>query len=329
MTTASRRRFVQGVGAVGLAMLVGCGNPFARAGPPPKVARIGWLGPGGDGAAFQRGMAELGYVEGQHYVIEYRGAGDQPSPLPEAAAELVQLPVDVIVTGQGLGTMEAARDATSTIPIVISSAVDPVGRGLVASRARPGSNVTGLATLQSALGGKRLELLKETLPGASRFAVLFAFARGDVVPPPRMDLPAPARALGVELRLLRPQNPEEYEEAILAGVRERVDGLSVEAGGIGGRARIVALLAQYHLPTVYWDARFVRAGGLMSYGTSNPASYRRAAYYVDRILKGATPAELPIEEPREFDFAINLQTAQALGLTIPPAVLAQATEVLR
>jgi putative tryptophan/tyrosine transport system substrate-binding protein len=328
--TLTRRRFVQGAGGVGLGLVTGCGRlPFPGQPPAPKVPAIGWLTEGGSVEyleAFRQGLAALGYVEGQHVVIEPRLTDPGEAGLREAAADLVRLPVDVIVA-TGTPAVLAAKGATNTIPIVFASAPAPVGTGLVASLARPGGNVTGLANLSTELQAKRLELLAQVVPGLRRVAFLW-----DALTPASsvQDLQAATQALGVRLQLLEIRAVADYEAAFAAAGAEQADALMV-GGGLStrNRARIVSLAARARLPAMYPNGLFVRDGGLMAYGADLLDLYRRAATYVDKILKGTPPAALPVEQPMRFDLAINLCTAQALGLTIPDRVLLQATEVIQ
>jgi putative ABC transport system substrate-binding protein len=299
------------------------------------VPSIGWLTLAGESAdepapvenleAFRQGLAALGYVEGQHVVIEQRLTHPFESGLREAAADLVRLPVDVLVTNGLTGTL-AAQAATSTIPIVFANAADPVGTGLAGSLARPGGNITGLANLNPELSGKRLELLAQVVPGLRRVAFLW-----DPLSPASnvQDMEAATQALGLRLQLLEIRDVADYEAAFAAAGAEQADALMM-SGGINNRhsARIVSLAARARLPAMYVSSLFVRDGGLMAYGTNRLDLHRRAATYVDKILKGAQPADLPVEQPMRFDLAINLRTAQALGLTIPHQVLLQATEVI-
>jgi putative ABC transport system substrate-binding protein len=276
--------------------------------------------------AFRQGLSALGYVEGHSLLIEYRYAGDSEAELRDAAAELVRLPADVIVTTGNAATF-AARAATSTIPIVFRNAGDPVGAGLVASLARPGGNITGLANINVALGGKRLELLAQVVPGMRRIALFWdPRASASAV----QELQAGAQALGLQLLLFEIREVAELEEAFDAASAAHADGLLLSGANLTrSRQRIVSLAATHRLPTLYPDGQAVREGGLMSYGAHLLELHRRAATYVDKILKGAKPADLPVEQPTTFEFLINLKTAQALGLTIPPHVLLQATEIIR
>jgi putative ABC transport system substrate-binding protein len=279
--------------------------------------------------AFLEGMRALGYVEGQHLVLEYRGAAGQYERLPALAAELVRLQPEVIVA-QGTPAALAAKDATTTIPLVIAGVGDPVGSGLVASLARPGGHVTGVSVLQPEVVGKQLEFLKAVRPTVSRVAVLrnpAHLAHGLLVR--AADLAA--QALGVQLHLVEAGSPEAFDRAFAAMTHADAGALLVLGDPMffDHRSRLAELAATSRLPTVYNDRAFVEAGGLLCYGASHPDMYRRAATYVDKILKGAKPGDLPVEQPTTFELVINLKTAEALGLTIPPALLLQATDVIR
>ena len=305
------------------------------------VPRIGWLefrspsdAGGFPGALeiFRQGLRERGYVEGQSIAIEYRFAEGRLERLPALAAELVRLKVEVIVTwGPGIS---AAKDATTTIPIVMASTLDAVRWGLVASLARPGGNVTGLTGISFDLIGKRLELLKEALPNISRLALL-RYVESQTAPGAGAllvkEAEETAQALGMSLHILEVRDPDDLESAFAAMARERADALyGVESALLHTqRIRIIALATQHRLPTMFWRRTFVDAGSLMSYGPSQPDMWRRAATYVDKLLKGAKPADLPVEQPTKFELVINLKTAKALGLTIPPTLLFQADEVIR
>ena len=332
----SRRQIVQSAGAVGLGLVAGCGRWPGQAAPAAKMLRIGWLAR--DVAAqsvplqesFRQGLRDFGYVETQHFLIEARYADGVPARLPALAAELVQLPVDILVAAGGGPPALAARDATSTIPIVMVSERDTVAEGLVASFAWPGGNMTGLTLIARQLGPKRLELLHDALPGLSRVALLWDRSVSTEAITTLEIAEGPAQLLGLHLQSLEIREPEDVDEAFEAASRERAGAVSVASGIANNqRSRVIALASQYRLPAIYNSVDFVREGGLMSYAADRPVQYRRAAYYVDRILKGANPADLPIEQPMVFDFVINLKTAQALGLTIPPHVLLQATEVIQ
>ena len=280
--------------------------------------------------AFRQALRELGYVEGQNVAFEYRDVGNDASFAPHVA-ELVRSTPDVILVAGGNPVIRLARDATSTIPIVMAQAgVDPVATGLVASYARPGGNVTGLTQITAELSGKRLELLKETMPGASRVAALWNPETVDKTLEFR-ELSAAAQTLGLTLQSLEVRAPEDLDGAFEAAARERADALVVLQEGLTltQRPRIAELALQGRLPTIYESPQFVEAGGLMAYGVNLPDLYRRAAVYVDRILKGASPADLPVERPVRFEVVINAKTARALGLTIPQHVLLQATEIIQ
>jgi putative ABC transport system substrate-binding protein len=274
-------------------------------------------------------VRELSYVEGQTIALEYRFADDQEERLPGLAAELIALPVDVMVTVGTLAAM-AAKQATAMIPIIIAIAADPVSAGLVANLARPGGNVTGMADLGTDLSGKRLEILKEVVPGLSRVAILWNPAN-PAHRPALEESEIAARALGVQLQPVEVQAPHEFTRAFAAMSRERASALLLLADSmfVSHRAQVVDLAAQSRLPTMFWAKGFVAVGGLISYGASYPDVLRRAAAYVDKILKGAKPADLPVERPTKFELIVNLKTAQALGLTIPPTLLFQADEIIR
>jgi putative tryptophan/tyrosine transport system substrate-binding protein len=308
----------------------------AEAQPAAKVYRIGLLGslpPTAPGASriwegFFQGLQELGYVEGQNILIEGRFYGDRTERLPALAAELVRLKVDVIVA-QGPPAPEAAQRATSTIPIVMTVHQDPVGSGLVASLARPGRNVTGLSVLTTELVGKRLQLLKEAVPGISRVAVLWDPTHPTAALQLR-EAEVAARSLKVQLQVLEARAPSDLAGAFSAMTNGRAGGL-IFLGGLMffvERTRIVELAAQSRLPAIYGSKENAEAGGLMAYGPNLRESYRRAATYVDKILKGAKPAELPVERPTKFELVINMKTAKALGLTIPQSVLQRADQVI-
>jgi putative ABC transport system substrate-binding protein len=308
----------------------------AEAQPAGKVPRIGWLSvsptprdPSENVEAFRRALRELGYVEGRTISIEYRYAEGRQERLPELAAELVRLKVDVIVAVPTPAAL-AARTATAVTPIVMIQSADPVGLGLIASLARPGGNVTGIVTLSPELIGKRLELLKECLPGLSRVAVL---ARPDNRAHALLlgETEVAARALGLQLRVLDVRGPEDFDDLLLEA-KKAGSGAVVELPNPmfhEHRKRIVASVLKLRLPTAFHTRDFVDAGGLMAYGANYPVLYSRAAAYVDKILKGATPADLPVERPATFELVINLKTAKALGLTIPRSVLLRADQAIQ
>jgi putative ABC transport system substrate-binding protein len=325
------------VGIIATCILAILSAPHApEAQPPAKVPRIGMLwfgspvvGPSPHLEAFRQGLRELGYTEGQNIVIEARHAAMRPALLPDLAANLVLSKVEVIVAA-GDPAIHAARHATSTIPIVMVAGADPVGSGLVASLARPGGNLTGSSALSPELSGKRLQLLTEALPGVSRVAVLWNPAD----PAKALDVretQAAGQALGVQLQLLEVRGSEEFERAFAAMTTEHAEAL-ITLGDpltVSHRMRIVDLAAKSRLPTMYDVREFVEAGGLMAYGPSLPDLFRHAAAYVDKILKGAKPGTLPVEQPMKFELIINLKTAKALGLTIPPSVLFLADRVIQ
>ena len=302
-----------------------------------KVVRIGWLANSPADAnphligAFRQGLRDLGYVEGRNLVIEIRSAEGKFERLPARAAELVALKIDVIVAG-GTPNALAAKHATKTIPIVFTAAVDPVENGLVTSLARPGGNVTGVANLAQELVGKRLEQLKQAIPGVSRVAVLWQpGAYGERTERAMLkEAEVATRALGVRLQFVEARGPEDIDRAFSEMTRERAGALTVSSSSmfITERRRLVDLAAKHRLPALYPTRESVDVGGLMSYGPNLADSFRRAAPYVDKILKGAKPGDLPVEQPTKFDLVINLKTAKALGLTIPPSLLQRADQVI-
>ncbi|HJR05560.1 MAG TPA: ABC transporter substrate-binding protein [Methylomirabilota bacterium] len=306
-----------------------------------KIARIGYLSPNlATGPhlreAFVQGLRDLGYVEGRNLVIEYRDAeGKGRERFPGLAAELVTLKVDVIVTEGGTTMFAlAAKQATRTLPIVFASVADPVGSGLVTSLARPGGNVTGLSGLSTELVGKRLELLTQAVPGIGQVAVLWLpGALGERTEKEMLTgAEVAARELGVRLQFVEaPRDPADFDRAFSDMTRARAGALTMLPSNLFFREqrRLVDLATRYRLPTVYPSREFVDAGGLMSYGANLTDSCRRAATYVDKILKGAKPADLPVEQPTKFELVINLKTAKARGLTIPPSVLGRADQVIR
>ena len=328
-----RREFI---GGVALALLAA---PLVTdAQQPGKVFRIGILANVGltdpEGArvwgALIQGLRELGYVEGQNITIEFRSSDGKYERLPDLAADLVRLKVDVIVAPAAQNPL-AAKQATRTIPIVMASSGDPVQSGLVASLARPGGNITGLTSFVGPeLVGKQLELLKEAVPKVSRVAVLWNPA-STINPLWLGEAKGAARSLRVQLQLLEVPRPDEFERAFAAMARERAGALLVLTDGMFllHRTRIAVLAARQRLPAMYTLRELVDAGGLMAYGASLRDNFRRAATHVDKILKGATPADLPVEQPTRFELVINLGTAKALGLTIPQSVLFRADEVIK
>ena len=310
---------------------------IAEAQQAKKIPRIGYLSlldPASESAraeAIRLALRERGYIEGQNIAIEYRYTEGKRDRAPELAAELVRLKVDIILVAVG-ATIRAAKNATKTIPIVmVGPGPDPVETGLVESLARPGGNVTGMTNLSRELGGKRLELLKEAVPKLARVAVLYDPANTASVIEVKEDLPVAARALRLTLQPWEVRDADGFERVFAALNKQRPDGLYVTGGPLmrANQKRIVGLTLKSRLPSVYTSREFVDAGGLMSYGADEADSYRRVAYYVDRILKGAKPADLPVEQPTKFEFVINLKTAKQIGVTIPPEVLARATRLIK
>jgi len=306
----------------------------AQAQQPKKIPRIGFVSggsandPGVGLNAFQQGLRDLGYVEGKNIVIEYRFAEDKPDRLPSLVAELVGLKVDLIFAPSTNAAL-AAKEATRTIPIVFASVADPLANELVASLARPGANLTGPSQMSAELSGKRLELIKEVVPRLSRVAVLRDHSPQSEVALKETQLAA--QALGVQLKIFDVRSPNDFESVFLSMPKERPGALVVISSPmlLNNRGRITVLATKQRLPAVYTLKEYVDAGGLMSYGVSLPALFRRAATYVDKILKGANPAELPVEQPTKFEFIINLNAAKQIGLTIPPNVLARADKVIK
>jgi putative ABC transport system substrate-binding protein len=302
---------------------------------PTKVLRIGFLIASNPSAAsaridaFRQRLRELGYVEGENFVIEFRYAEGKLDRVPALAAELVRLKVDVIVTG-GPRDTRAAKEATNTIPIVMAQDTDPVASGHVASLARPGGNITGLSTLSPELSGKQLELLKEIVSRLSRVAVLETSTEpGNTQALKEIELAA--KAFGVKLQYLDVQRAGDIETAFPAATKGRAEAVLVLGSPVfnSHRTQIVDLAVKSRLPTIYRTPEFVEAGGLMTYGASPTDLFRRAATYVDKILKGRAPADLPVEQPMKFEFIVNLKAAKQIGLTIPPNVLVRADRVIR
>jgi len=306
--------------------------------PAGKVYRLGYLSVGSGTStylrpveAFRQGLRELGWVEGQNIVIEYRWAEGRVDRLPGFAEELVRLKVDVIAASPTPAAL-AARNATRTIPIVGMSLTEPVAVGLVASLARPGGNVTGVTYgVDTDIFGKQLGLLKEAIPKVRRVAVLWNPGNSPAQPLIMSSVKAAAQSLGLQLQLLEAREPGEFDGAFAAMARERAGALLLPGDPMHflHRARLADLALKGRLPSMSTQWQWVEAGGLMSYGPSLPDLYRRAATYVDKVLKGAKPADLPIEQPTKFELVINLKTAKALGLTIPPSLLQRADEVIQ
>lgn len=321
----SRRRFV-------VASLAALGVPWADAAQP--AARIGVLSPFSPSVAapwheaFRQGLRALGWIEGQSITIEYRYANGMNDRLSELAGELVRLKVDVLVTSIGADA-EIAKRATTSIPIVMASAADPVAGRLVASLARPGGNITGLTQMAPELAGKRLELLRQIVPTLSRVAVMW-LPRDTTSLLSWKELQAPARELGIRLHSLEVQSPTDFAKAFHEGSTARADAVLVLPHPLfaGNLKRIADLATKTRLPSMFHLREFADVGGLVAYGVDRADMYRRAAAYVDRILKGAKPADLPIEQPTKFELVLNLRTAKTLGLTIPQAMLLRADQVI-
>ena len=325
------------VGISAFVLTFAFGGAVALAQQPKKVPRIGYLSgrgapsptnPDPSADAFRQGLRDLGYIEGKNILVEYRYAEGTLDRIPGLVAELVQLKVDVLVSPAG-PAIRAARQATTTIPIVMVITGDPVATGLIDSLARPGGNVTGLTRLTRELSGKRLELLTETIPGISRIAVLWAATLG---PETFNDYGAAARALKIQLQSLEVRGPHpDLEGAFRDAVKGRASAI------ITGRStalipypkKIADLALKNRLPSMFEDTEYVEVGGLMSYSANDADQFRRVAVFVDKILKGTKPADLPVEQPTKFEFIINLKAAKQIGLTIPPNVLARATKVIR
>jgi putative ABC transport system substrate-binding protein len=308
---------------------------LAVAQQPKKVSRIGFLSVTSPSTisdrteAFRQGLRELGYVEGKNIVIEWRWAEGKLDRLPDLAAEIVHLKVDIIVS-PGPAVTLVLKDATKTIPIVMAFDSDPVGSAFVASLARPGGNITGLATLAPVISGKRLELLKETVPRLSHLAVL-----GTSVEPGTAqslkETELAAGAFGVQVQYLDVLAPKDIETVFRAASKGRADAVLVLLSFVfnSHRTQVIELAAKSRLPAIYYATEWMEDGGLMTYGVSRTDSFRRAAIYVDKILKGARPEDLPVEQPTKFEFIINLKAAKRIGLTIPPNVLARADKVIK
>jgi len=309
--------------------------PLASAQSSDKMPRIAWLNPGSVAShgtlyeAFKQGLREHGYIEGQNIVIEQRWVEGKFDRLPAAAAELVRWKPDVVVAA-GANAIQATKAATTTIPIVMATMNNPVGIGFIASFARPGGNITGMSNQSEDLMQKMLELLKAVVPMAARIGVL-----GNPANPINAgnwrETQAAAKALGVRIDLGEARRPDEIEAAFAAIAKQRPEAVlvMVDAMLVNQRKRVADLAARYRLPTMYPFREFVEVGGLMSYGASLQDNYRRAATYVAKILKGANPGDLPVEQPTKFELVINLKTAQTLGLTVPPELLVRADEIIR
>jgi putative ABC transport system substrate-binding protein len=317
---------------VGISMFVESG--LADAQQAVKIPRIGILmggssAPGPREEAFRKGLSELGYVEGKNIIIEWRFAEGQEDRLATHAAELVRLKVDIIVT-DGTRVTRAAKNATRTIPIVMASDADPIASGYVASLARPGGNITGLTNNNPDLSGKRLEVLKESIPGISRVGIIWNPEVPTSVTAFK-DAQIAAQPLRLQLQSLEMRGPDDYESVFQAAAKERTKALTVLSDSLmfANRSRILELASKHKIPTMHTQSGWVEAGGLMSYGTYFPDLWSRAAVYVDKILKGTKPADLPVEQPTKFELVINLKTANQIGLTIPQSVLYRADKVIK
>jgi len=308
----------------------------AQAQQTTKIPRIGYLSSNSIAAisarteAFRQGLRELGYVEGKDILIEYRSGDGKLDRLPALAAELVKLNVDVIVSAGGNATASATKQATHTIPIVTTNVADPVGSGFIASLARPGANITGLAALTFDLAGKRLELVQEAIPKVSLVAVLLDPQDASKIVELR-ETQAAAKVLGVRLQAIEVQKPNDFQSAFKTATTNRAGVLLVLQSAVTNTDRkpIAELATKNRLPTMWAESGLMDAGGLMSYGPNYADLFRRAATYVDKILKGMKPADIPVEQPMKFELVINLKTAKQIGLTIPPNVLARADRVIR
>lgn len=309
----------------------------AQAQQPTKIPRIGYLSaatPARESArseAIRLALRDLGYIEGQNIATEYRYLEEKVDRAPELAAELVRLKVDIIVVAGGTSQVQAAKNATKTIPIVMTGGGDdPVEAGLIESLARPGGNITGLTTLNRELGGKRLELLKEAVPKVARVAVLYEEANRPSVIEVKEVLPVAARALGLTVRSWEVRAAAGFDQVFTALNKDRPHGLVVTGGTLmlANLKRIAGFTLKSRLPSIGYR-EYVDAGGLMSYGADQADSYRRVAYYIDKILKGAKPADLPVEQPKKYELVINLKTAKQIGVAIPQSLLYRANRVIK
>ena len=321
--------------AIPVAVLLLAAPLDAQAQQSAKIARIGLLSLSSPSdvalwhQAFRQGLADLGWVEGKNIKIEYRYAEGRIERLPDLAADLVRLKLDIIVTALNTDAL-AAKKATKTIPIVMASPADPVATGLVESLARPGGNITGLTSIVPELAGKRLEMLKEIVPKLSRVAVLWN-PQGRISTLSWKAIQLPARELGVQLHSLEVRSPNDLDKAVADAARARAGALAImpDPVFVTNLKQIADLAAKSRLPSIYNLSEFVGAGGLVSYGPDQSDLFRRAATYVDKILKGAKPGELPVEQPTKFELVVNLETAKALGITIPQSLLVRADQVIQ
>jgi len=336
-TCTEPRRSIQNLKSAGISAIVvafAMCAAVAQAQQPKKIPRIGYIatrsGPSPSEEAFLDALRSLGYIEGQTIAIEWRYAHENFDRLPELATEIVRLKVDVIVTSGGNPTVRAVKNATTTIPIVMTGVSDAVELGFVASLARPGGNITGISVLAPELSGKLLELAKESIPKASRVAVL-VYAASPNWKLYSKQMEGPARSLSVQLLPFQITQPDELESSFNAARRKRADALIIPSSAFLSlyRKRIAELAAQSRLPAMGSNATWAEEGCLLAYGPRSGDGFRRAAYYVDKILKGAKPADLPVEQPMKFELVINLKTAKRIGLTIPQTVLFRADKVIR
>jgi ABC-type uncharacterized transport system substrate-binding protein len=327
-----------GLSSILIAVVLLAVEVIAEAQQPKKISRLGYLSNGDPASdstrseAIRLALRERGYLEGQNIATEYRYAEGKLDRLPELAAELVRLKVDIIVAAGGSIPIRAAKDATKTIPIVMTGqGADPVQAGFIESLARPGGNVTGLTTLNRELGGKRLELLKEVVPKLARVAVLYDPANTGSVREVKEVLPAGASALRLTIQPWEVRAAHDFERVFAAMGKQRPDGLYVLGTALmnDNEKRTVGFALKSRLPSMYFNRGAVDTGGLMYYGADTAESYRRVAYFVDRILKGAKPVDIPVEQPTKFELVINLKTAKQIGLTIPPEVLARASRLIK
>jgi putative ABC transport system substrate-binding protein len=309
----------------------------AQAQQPKKIPLVGYLLPGDATSestraeALRQALRELGYTEGQNIATEYRYAEGNRDRYPELAAELVRLKADIVVVEGGNTPVRSVKSATKTIPIVMTGGSDPVEARLIESLARPGGNVTGLSSLARELGGKRLELLKEAVPKVLRVTLFYSPSNPTNVLDAKEVLPVAARALKLILQPWQVRSADDFERVFAAPNKQRPDGLYALGFALmnANRKRIADFALKNRLPSMYIGKEFVEAGGLMSYGADQADIYRRVAYFVDRILKGAKPADLPVEQPTKFELVINLKTAKQIGLAIPPEVLARANKLIK
>jgi putative ABC transport system substrate-binding protein len=324
-----RREFIAASAGIALGWAFAAQAQRESQSQSPKIGYLSLApGPSPRSEALRQGLRDLGYVENQTILIEYRWSGGDLNRLREAAEELVRMKADVIVTGGPAATLVAAR-ATATVPIVMAVDYDPVGAGFVKSLARPGGNITGLSILNLELAGKRLELLKETAPGVTLVAVLWNPSEPNAATY-LSETQASAPAVGVRVQSFEVRAPGDLEAALAAAKQAGADGLAVLTDPVTlfHRTEVGRLAAEHRLPAVYSERLFVEAGGLMSYGASDRDLHRRAAIYVDKILKGTKPADLPVEQPTQFELVLNMRAAKTLGLRIPPAILDRADEVI-